>query len=51
MEAPAAIGEWRPDQLDAPSVEADIDMRALRYECVKVVPGERATHVFLRKNA
>lgn len=26
MEAPAAIGEWRPDQFDAPSVEADIDM-------------------------
>jgi len=26
IEAPAAIGEWRPDQLDAPSVEGDIDM-------------------------
>ena len=26
IEAPAAIGEWRPDQLDAPSVEADIEM-------------------------
>lgn len=26
-----------------------IDMRALGYECVKYVAGERATHVFLRK--
>jgi dihydrofolate reductase len=26
-----------------------IDMRALGYECVKGVAGERATHVFLRK--
>ena len=26
IEAPAAIGEWRPDQLDAPSVEADTDI-------------------------
>ncbi len=29
----------------------DLDMHALGYECVKVVAGERATHVFLRKNA
>lgn len=28
----------------------DIDLRALGYECVKSVAGERATHVFLRKN-
>jgi dihydrofolate reductase len=28
-----------------------IDMRALGYECVKSVAGERATHVFLRKRA
>ena len=26
-----------------------IDMRALGYECFKLVSGERATHVFLRK--
>jgi len=26
-----------------------IDMRALGYECAKTVAGERATHVFLRK--
>src|SRR5215467_9908603 len=26
-----------------------IDMRALGYECIKHIPGERATHVFLRK--
>lgn len=26
-----------------------IDMPALGYECAKCVPGERATHVFLRK--
>ena len=29
----------------------DIDMHALGYACVKVVPGERATHVFLRRNS
>jgi len=29
----------------------DIDMHALGYECAKHVPGERATHVFLRKHA
>ena len=28
-----------------------IDMRALGYECVKHVAGERATHVFLRRRA
>jgi dihydrofolate reductase len=28
-----------------------IDMRALGYECAKQVAGERATHVFLRKQA
>ena len=27
----------------------DIDMRALGYECTKVVAGERATHFFLRR--
>ena len=27
-----------------------IDLRALGYECAKVVPGERATHVYLRKS-
>jgi dihydrofolate reductase len=26
-----------------------IDLRSLGYECVKQVPGERATHVFLRR--
>ena len=26
-----------------------IDLRSLEYECVKQVPGERATHVFLRR--
>ncbi len=29
----------------------DLDMHALGYECVKVVAGERATHVFLRRKA
>ena len=29
----------------------DIDMRGLGYECAKVVPGERATHLFLRRKA
>jgi len=29
----------------------DLDLNALGYECVKTVPGERATHVFLRKTA
>jgi dihydrofolate reductase len=28
-----------------------LDLRALGYECVKSVAGERATHVFLRKRA
>jgi len=28
---------------------AGLDLRALGYECVKSVAGERATHVFLRK--
>jgi dihydrofolate reductase len=28
-----------------------IDTHALGYECAKYVPGERATHVFLRKRA
>ena len=27
----------------------DIDLRALGYECTKSVPGERATHVYLRR--
>jgi dihydrofolate reductase len=27
-----------------------IDMRNLGYECAKYVAGERATHVYLRKN-
>ena len=26
-----------------------LDLRALGYECVKSVPGERATHVFVRR--
>jgi dihydrofolate reductase len=30
---------------------ADIDLRALGYECAKHVAGERAMHVFLRKRA
>ena len=29
----------------------DIDTRALGYECARLVAGERATHVFLRKRA
>jgi dihydrofolate reductase len=29
----------------------DLDIRALGYECVKSVAGERATHVFLHKRA
>ena len=29
----------------------DLDMHALGYRCVEVVRGERATHVFLRRNA
>jgi dihydrofolate reductase len=29
----------------------DIDMQALGYECVKVVPGERAMHISLRRKA
>jgi len=29
----------------------DLDLNALGYACVKTVPGERATHVFLRKTA
>jgi dihydrofolate reductase len=29
----------------------DLDLAALGYECVKTVPGERATHVFLRKTS
>jgi len=29
----------------------DIDLRALGYECAKSVAGERANHVFLRKQA
>ena len=28
---------------------AGLDLRALGYECVKTVAGERATHIFLRK--
>jgi dihydrofolate reductase len=28
---------------------AGLDLRVLGYECVKSVPGERATHMFLRK--
>jgi dihydrofolate reductase len=28
-----------------------IDLRALGYECERVAPGERATHVFLRKGS
>jgi dihydrofolate reductase len=27
-----------------------IDLRALGYECTRSIPGERATHVFLRKS-
>ncbi|HVQ41146.1 MAG TPA: dihydrofolate reductase family protein, partial [Vicinamibacterales bacterium] len=27
----------------------DLDLRALGYQCEKTVPGDRATHVFLRK--
>ena len=27
----------------------ELDMRALGYECSKVVAGERATHLYLRK--
>jgi dihydrofolate reductase len=27
-----------------------LDLRALRYECVRSVPGERATHVYLRRS-
>jgi dihydrofolate reductase len=30
---------------------ADIDVRALGYECAKHVAGERAMHIFLRKRA
>ena len=30
---------------------ADLDLRALGYRCVKSVAGERATHVWLRKQA
>jgi dihydrofolate reductase len=30
---------------------AGLDLRALGYECTKSVPGERATHVFLRRRA
>jgi dihydrofolate reductase len=26
-----------------------IDIHALGYECAKIIPGERATHVFLRR--
>jgi dihydrofolate reductase len=29
----------------------DLDLRALGYECMRQVAGERATHVFLRKRA
>lgn len=29
----------------------DLDLRALGYACVKTVPGERATHVFLHREA
>ncbi|MCI0619237.1 dihydrofolate reductase family protein, partial [bacterium] len=29
----------------------DIDLRALGYEIVKHVPGERAMHVFIRKSS
>jgi dihydrofolate reductase len=29
----------------------DLDLHALGYACTKVVAGERATHVFLRRNA
>ncbi len=28
-----------------------LDLRSLGYECTRTVPGERATHVFLRKRA
>ncbi len=30
---------------------AGLDLRALGYECARSVAGERATHVFLRRNA
>ena len=40
----------RPALLGAgESLFADLDLRALGYECVDHVAGERATHVFLRK--
>jgi hypothetical protein len=29
----------------------DIDLRTLGYECTKIIAGERATHVFLRREA
>ena len=29
----------------------DLDLRSLGYECAELVPGDRATHVFLRKRA
>ncbi len=32
------------------SLMRDIDLRALGYECAESVAGERATHVYLRKN-
>src|SRR5690348_1005801 len=30
---------------------AGLDWRALGYECAESLPGERATHVFLRKSS
>ena len=33
------------------SLLGDIDLRSLGYKCAKSVAGERATHVFLTKNA
>ena len=33
------------------SLMAGLDLRALGYECAETVPGERATHVILRKTS
>ena len=55
-----AVSPRRPDRRAAPGHPAGparfgehlldgIDLRSLGYECAKHVPGERATHVFLRR--
>jgi dihydrofolate reductase len=41
---PVLLGQGEP-------LFAGLDLRALGYECVKSVPGERATHVFLEKRS